>query len=247
MECVFECLRNNECFSFNFAIFQDVFSKQRVCHLLSEDKYKSPHRFVLSNQFHHYSISSSCESSPCNSGEACLPLYNENDYECDCPTGSSEKPCDKPVTCESIGVADKNFVPDSRMTASSIYSSNWRPYYGRFDETRGVGRWCPQTKTNRNDYLQVDMESVRFVCSVATQGTNSPYYSTSYKLRFSIDGVNWKIYKTDNKAKVFPANTGTRGIVKHSLLSVITARYLRFYPVTFRNWPCLRVEIFAQK
>ena len=106
------------------------------------------------------------------------------------------------MTCESIGVADKNFVPDSRMTASSIYSSNWRPYYGRFDETRGVGRWCPQTKTNRNDYLQVDMESVRFVCSVATQGTNSPYYSTSYKLRFSIDGVNWKIFETDNKAKV---------------------------------------------
>ena len=106
------------------------------------------------------------------------------------------------ATCKSIGVADKNLVLDSRMAASSIYSSNWRPYYGRFDETRGEGRWCPQTKTNRNDYLQVDMESVRFVCSVATQGTYSPYYSTSYKLRFSIDGVNWKIYKTYNKAKV---------------------------------------------
>ena len=40
-ECAFACLQNNECFSFNFAIFPDVISKQRVCHLLSsEDKYR---------------------------------------------------------------------------------------------------------------------------------------------------------------------------------------------------------------
>ena len=124
----------------------------------------------------------------------------------------------KTVTCESIGVADKNFVPDSRMTASSIYSGNWRPYYGRFDETRGVGRWCPQTKTKRNDYLQVDMESVRFVCSVATQGTYSPYYSTSYKLRFSIDSVNWQIYKTDNKAKVSDQKVNELDLVNASFM-----------------------------
>ena len=106
------------------------------------------------------------------------------------------------MTCESIGVADKSLVQDSRMTASSIYNSDWRPYYGRFDETRGVGCWCPRTTTNRNDYLQVDMESVRSVCSVATQGTYSSYYSTSYKLSFSVDGATWEIYKTDNNAKV---------------------------------------------
>ena len=53
------------------------------------------------------------------------------------------------ATCKSIGVADKNLVLDSRIAASSIYSSNWRPYYGRFDETRGEGRWCPQTKNKQ--------------------------------------------------------------------------------------------------
>ena len=106
------------------------------------------------------------------------------------------------MTCESIGVIDTSLVPDSRMAASSIHNSDWRPYYGRFYEARGVGRWYPRTTTNRSDYLQVDMESVRSVCSVATQGTYSSYYSTSYKLSFSVDGATWEIYKTDNNAKV---------------------------------------------
>ena len=105
------------------------------------------------------------------------------------------------MTCEPIGVADANLVPDSRMTASSIYRDR-RPYYGRFDETRGGGCWCPRASKNRIDYLQVDMESASSVCAVATQGIYSSYYSTSYKLSFSIDGATWEFYKVDNNAKV---------------------------------------------
>ena len=44
---------------------------------------------------------SSCDSSPCGS-EACRSVYNENDYECDCSSGSSEKPCDKPGKCSRL-------------------------------------------------------------------------------------------------------------------------------------------------
>ena len=43
------------------------------------------------------------------------------------------------------------------------------------------------------------MESVS---SVATQETYASYYSTGYKLRFSIDGASLKFYKVDNNAKV---------------------------------------------
>ena len=46
------------------------------------------------------------------------------------------------------------------------------------------------------------MESVSSAGAVATQGSYSSYYSTSYKLRFSIDGASLKFYKVDHNAKV---------------------------------------------
>ncbi|XP_068697587.1 neuropilin-2-like [Montipora foliosa] len=106
----------------------------------------------------------------------------------------------------------------------------------RFNETRGVARWCPRTTTNRSDYLQIDLGSVGSVCAIATQGTMSPFYSTSYKLQSSVSGTT-----------VFPGNTAQSGIVQNSLSIAIKARYVRFYPVTLHYWPCLRVEIFVQE
>ena len=46
------------------------------------------------------------------------------------------------------------------------------------------------------------MESVSSVGAVATQETYSSYYSTDYKLRFSINGASLKFCKVDNNAKV---------------------------------------------
>jgi len=92
-------------------------------------------------------------------------------------------------------------LPDSRMTASSIYRDR-KPYYSRFGETRGVGHWCPRALKNKINYLQVDMESASSFCAVATRGTYSSYYSTSYKLRFFYRRGLTEFYKVDNNAKV---------------------------------------------
>ena len=46
------------------------------------------------------------------------------------------------------------------------------------------------------------MESESSVDAVATQGTYSSYYSTSDKMRFSIDGTSLEFYKVDNSGKV---------------------------------------------
>ena len=45
--------------------------------------------------------------------------------------------------------------------------------------------------------------------------------------------------------QVFHGNTDENSIVKHSLSPDVQARFVRFYPVTFHAWPCLRVEIFV--
>lgn len=52
--------------------------------------------------------------------------------------------------CEPVGVADRNIIPDARMTASTTSSDKERPYYGpgRLNEGRGHGVWCPDTKSD---------------------------------------------------------------------------------------------------
>ena len=47
--------------------------------------------------------------------------------------------------------------------------------------------------------------------------------------------------------QVFTGNSDRTSIVKHSLRTDFKARYVPFYPVTYHNWPCLRVEIFVLK
>ena len=59
------------------------------------------------------------------------------------------------------------------------------------------------TATNRTDYLQVDMGTVRSVCAVATQGSRVGWaWTTSYKLQLSIDGVTWNVYNERQVARV---------------------------------------------
>ena len=100
-------------------------------------------------------------------------------------------------------MADKNSIPDARMTATTFYNRRYYPYYGRLNENREYGAWCTKTKTDRTDYLQVDMGRVHYVCAVATQGQGeSSAWTTSYKVHLSTAGVTWNTYKENNVEKV---------------------------------------------
>ncbi|CAH3178508.1 unnamed protein product, partial [Porites evermanni] len=148
--------------------------------------------------------------------------------------------------CHPVGVADPNRIPNAQMTASSYYSTGYYPYYGRLNEARGFGGWCPTTRQGpRTDYLQVDLGTVHSVCAVATQGaSNIDERTTSYILRISNNGVTWNTYKEDNAEKVFQGNTDRHTIVLHALSPAVKARFVRFYYVSYHNWPAIRVEIY---
>lgn len=87
------------------------------------------------------------------------------------------------------------------MSSSSHYDKYFA-FYGRLNGSRGRGGWCARTKNDRGDHLQIDMGEVHSICAVATQGKLTGSYITSYKLYFSIDGVNWMVYTEFNKMKV---------------------------------------------
>ena len=101
-----------------------------------------------------------------------------------------------------MGVADRNIIPDFRMAASSLHSTEHYPYYARLNNRRGRGAWCPKTISYRTDYLQVDMGQVHTVCAVATHGARVNNWTTRYKVHFSLDGINWDVYKVNNVEKV---------------------------------------------
>jgi len=104
--------------------------------------------------------------------------------------------------CESVGVADRNIIPDARMTAST-YSTYYYPYYGRLNEQRGRVAWCAKTSSDRTDYLQVDIGAVHSVCAVAIKGAPlDGVWTTTFKVHLSTGGVIWNAYKENNKEKV---------------------------------------------
>ena len=108
------------------------------------------------------------------------------------------------LVCKSVGVADRNRIPDARMTASSFYRSDYYPYYGRLHENRRSGAWCANTSSDRTDYLQVDLGTVLYICAVATQGNKKQSQRTAtYKVHLSTDGTNWNIYKEKSIEKVW--------------------------------------------
>ena len=101
-------------------------------------------------------------------------------------------------------MTDNNVITDARFTASSVYSSSYYPHYGRLNETRGKGGWCPRSTTDRTDYLQVDMGVVRSVCAVATQGVSTDdEWTTKYRLQLSTNNITWNTYKETNIEKVW--------------------------------------------
>ena len=106
---------------------------------------------------------------------------------------------------------DINKIPDNRMTASSSFRMSELPHYGRLNETRQNGAWCPKNKNNSiivqvdmgTEYLQVDMGTVYYVCAVETQGRAAANeWVTGYTLRFSLDGIIWNSYYENNVEKV---------------------------------------------
>ena len=104
--------------------------------------------------------------------------------------------------CGPVGVADRNIIPDGRMTASTI-TNGYHPYLGRLNENRGNKAWSPKSKDDKRDYLQVDMGTVHSICAVATQGHGKgSFWTTRYKVKLSTDGVTWNAYKENSVEKV---------------------------------------------
>ena len=86
-------------------------------------------------------------------------------------------------------------IKDSQLEASSSHSSDWGPNRGRLNDHHA---WCSDTNTRGTDYFQIDLQRIRHVSALGTQGTKNiikQYYVTKYIVKYSFDGSMWYTYK----------------------------------------------------
>ena len=105
---------------------------------------------------------------------------------------------------QAVGVTSDKTIPSDRLSATSS-RSGFEPEKGRL---HGDGAWSPSNKNNRLEFLQIDLHYDFFICAVATQGhPSNDFWTTKYKLLFSVNVIDWLTYKEKGKEKVCIAIT----------------------------------------
>ena len=98
-------------------------------------------------------------------------------------------------------MSDRIVISDRRFSASSSIRGRIASD-GRF---KGTIAWIPFTNDDNNDFLQIDLGSLYFICGVATQGNpDYNYWTKTYKIKTSLDNVVWTFYSEGGSEKVHP-------------------------------------------
>ena len=101
---------------------------------------------------------------------------------------------------QAVGITSSLTIPSQSFSTSSSHGS-FEPDKARL---HGDGAWSPRDNT-KADFLQIDLQYEFFICAVATQGypsTSSSFWTTKYRLLFSVNGIDWLTYKENGADKV---------------------------------------------
>ncbi|KAM9953492.1 hypothetical protein ACTFIW_006854 [Dictyostelium discoideum] len=110
---------------------------------------------------------------------------------------------------------------------------------GRFD---GSESWSSSV-LDKNQFIVAGSDSVKHFVAISTQGRGDhDQWVTSYKLRYSLDNVNWVEY---NNGEIINANKDRNSIVTINFNPPIKARSIAIHPQTYNNHISLRWELYA--
>ncbi|XP_078351938.1 LOW QUALITY PROTEIN: polycystin-1-like protein 2 [Oculina patagonica] len=142
-------------------------------------------------------------------------------------------------------------ISDGHIRASTEFDVNHAAIQGRlhFIES-GLKRACWTAGTvDANQWLEVDLgDQYTEVTRVATQGRGDyGQWVTKYKLQYSDDQLNFQYYKEQgqNVDKEFAGNSNQNTVVRHDLNPPISARYIRFRPVSWYGEISMRAELYG--
>ncbi|XP_078686058.1 uncharacterized protein LOC144918846 isoform X2 [Branchiostoma floridae x Branchiostoma belcheri] len=161
------------------------------------------------------------------------------------PTCSTAGAQTSPACMDPMGMEDGS-IPDSSITASSVYRYEHRPYYGRLNSLHEKGAWVAGAN-QAGQWLQVDLGGPAVVHGVVTQGRRTAdQWVTSYKLQRSWKGTSWTTYTgADGTDKIFTGNSDRSSPVTNLLSPPMPARCVRFVVQTWMRHVCMRVEVLG--
>lgn len=89
-------------------------------------------------------------------------------------------------------------IPDENITSNKAQYGDNPAAYGRLGHPTG---WC--TDPSDMGYLQITLNTIFFICTVATQGHfNGSFIVETYKLQLSTSENQWDYYRDENDAEV---------------------------------------------
>ncbi|XP_034533857.1 neuropilin-2a isoform X2 [Notolabrus celidotus] len=139
-------------------------------------------------------------------------------------------------------------ISDDQITASTtFYDNRWLPRQARLNNDDNA--WTPSEDSNK-EYIQVDLQFLKVLAGIATQGavskeTQKSYYVTTFKLEVSTNGEDWMVYRHGKNHKIFHANTDPAEVVLNRVPQPVLARFVRIRPQTWRNGIALRFELYG--
>ncbi|XP_030838780.1 lactadherin-like [Strongylocentrotus purpuratus] len=151
--------------------------------------------------------------------------------------------CNPPVLGEGLGVEDGR-IPDSSLTSSSD-----KAYNGRLNNVTGAGAWVAAA-ADSNSWVKVDLGEDTLVTGVITQGWhNEASWVTSFQISYSRDNTNWTFALEEHCGvlKTYAGNFDSDSYVTILFPEPVTAKYVRFHPITFPSRAAMRFEVLGIK
>ncbi|CAK8674410.1 unnamed protein product [Clavelina lepadiformis] len=189
-----------------------------------------------------------CNPDPC-SGQGVCRRRGNNNFLCQCNPGFVGLDCSasNAGSCAiSVGITDSR-VPDSAITASSIYSHHYEAHYGRLNRRVGRGQaWFPARPYRAGEWIQVDLAAPRTVVAVATQGSpRGHWWVTSYKVNYKAATSLFQAVSSNTGTLTFQGNRDSNTVVRNNFAKPVTSRYFRLVVQTWHREPGLRLDYFT--
>ncbi|XP_074962094.1 coagulation factor V [Phalacrocorax aristotelis] len=143
-------------------------------------------------------------------------------------------------------------IKNTQIKASSVKTSwlnTWDPSLARLNQKGKVNAWRAKLNNNQQ-WLQIDLLTIKKITAIATQGVksmSSENFVKTYVILYSDQGSEWNSYTdgSSSMAKVFLGNENNNGHVKHFFNPPILSRFIRIVPRTWYHGIALRVELYG--
>nr|XP_039252072.1 lactadherin-like [Styela clava] len=144
-----------------------------------------------------------------------------------------------------MGVKNRHIIPDSQITASSIYDNRHQAYYGRLDNLDRSGGKYEVWAAKRNtigEWHQVDFMAPKPIGGIVTQGyEDADQWVRSFKISYGNSTSAMISIQENGSDKIFTGNND-RTKVTNMFPNVIICRYIRVYPQTWKTHMVMRLE-----